>query len=38
MVISVFSVFAEVANYLVGYSFAYGEGNGFIGHSNFAHS
>ena len=38
MVISFFLVFAGVAYYLVGYAFAFGEGNGFIGHSNFAHS
>ena len=38
MVISFFSVFTGVAYYLVGYAFAFGEGKGFIEHSNFADS
>ena len=38
MVISFFSVLAGVVYFLVGYAFAFGEGNGFIEHSYFARS
>ena len=38
MVISFFLVFPGEAYYLVRYALAFGEGNGFKEHSNFAHS
>ena len=33
-----FAVFAGVAYWLVGYAFAYGKGNSFIGYTYFAHA